>query len=164
MVGNLLRVTQEELDAILADSSILEARIYAEVAGEYPELVYLDKTWEGILYLLTGKSLAELEDAHPPLIWALFSGQLIDEEQDMGYDPAQYVTVEQVKQIDQALSYITSEELKNRYDGKQMKEKGIYPGIWEENDLDYVRDYFTAMKGFYRQAAQQNKAVITYFN
>ena len=40
MIGNLFRVTQEDLDTILADSSILEDRI-SDDSVENPELLKL---------------------------------------------------------------------------------------------------------------------------
>ncbi len=76
----------------------------------------IDKTWEGILYLLTGYNLDQIENATPPLSWALFSGQIIGEELDMGYGPANYCLPDQVKTIAAALRELPSETLKQRFD------------------------------------------------
>jgi hypothetical protein len=51
MIGNLLRVKKEELDAYLEDSSLLESSIYdEETDDENPNLTDIDKAWEGIVF------------------------------------------------------------------------------------------------------------------
>jgi len=165
MIGNLFRVTMKDLEEILEDSSLLEDLVDAEDNVSLNNLLDIDKSWEGIFYLLTGHGIAELDDAKPPLSWALFSLQLIDEEQDMGYGPAHYIDADQVKQLNKELDNITEEELKQRYNGKQMDEAGIYPEVWAEAEsLDYVLDYFGQLKEFYKQAEKESMAVITFLN
>src|SRR6478609_11842389 len=102
MIGHLLRVTKPELDEYLKDSSLLESSIYDEETDEEnPNLVDLDKSWDGILFLLTGQNVVNTDH---PLAKVLFSGQLIDEEQDLGYGPAHYLTPEQVKDLNSQIS------------------------------------------------------------
>ena len=60
MIGNLLRVTKTELEEYLKDSSLLEDKIY-DVETENENLVDIDKSWDGIIFLLTGQSLATAE-------------------------------------------------------------------------------------------------------
>lgn len=165
MIGNLFRVTTEDLEEILKDSSLLETKVYAENSDTVTDLLDLDKSWEAILYLLTGHGVAEIEDAKPPLSWVLFSGQVIDQDQDMGYGPAHYINADQVKQLNKELDKITTADLSRKYNGKQMDEAGIYPEVWgEAESLDYVIDYFNQLKEFYKAAETENKAVITFLN
>ena len=85
MIGNFLRVTKTQLEDYLKDSTLLETRIYDEESDdEDPNLVDIDKSWEGILFLLTGQNLETIDH---PLAKVLFSGQIIDEDQDLGYGP-----------------------------------------------------------------------------
>ncbi len=165
MIGNLYRVSEKDLEEILKDSSILESKVYADEGENLEDLLDLDKSWEAIFYLLTGCSIAEIEDAQAPLSWSLFSGQIVDEEQDMGYGPAHYLRVDQVKQLDAELDKISIDELKGKYNGQEMNEAGIYPEVWDrEESLDYVTDYFEQLKEFYKIASEENKAVITFLN
>ena len=162
MIGNLFRVTTKDLEEILKDSSLLETKVYSEESINANDLLDLDKSWEAIFYLLTGHCIAEIEDAKPPLSWTLFSGQIVDEEQDMGYGPAHYIDADQVKLLNKE---ITMDDLRQKYSGKQMDEVGIYPEIWNEAEsLDYLIDYFGQLKEFYRTAENENKAVITFVN
>ena len=165
MIGNLFRVTTKDLQEILKDSSLLEAKVYSEDSDNANDLLDLDKSWEGIFYLLTGHGIAEIEAAKPPLSWTLFSGQIIDEEQDMGYGPAHYISSDQVQQLNKELDKVTIDELRQKYNGKQMDEAGLYPQVWAEAEsLDYIIDYFGQLKEFYKTAEKENKAVITFIN
>lgn len=162
MIGNLLRVTNSELEEYLQDSSLLENRVYDDEAEEDSNLVDIDKSWEGILFLLTGQNL---ENSDHPLARTLFSGQLVDEDQDLGYGPAQYLTPDQVKEVNAEISKITIDEISKNYDPKKMNELGIYPNVWnEEESLEYLTDYFKTVQEVYSKAAQNNQAIITFLN
>lgn len=72
-------------------------------------LIDIDKTWDGIIFLLTGHGIAS---AASPLVRVLFSGQLIDEEQDLGYGPTHYLTPEEVVELSNEISTITPKNSK----------------------------------------------------
>jgi hypothetical protein len=167
MIGYLLRVTKPELDQYIEDSSLLEERAFLEEDIEDENLLDIDKTWEGILYLLTGYNLEQIGNASPPLSWAFLSGQIIDEELDMGYGPANYCMPDQVKMIADALKELPSETLKQRYNAAKMQELEIYPFDWLQDEngiLEYVLEHYESMREFYAIAARNNQAVITYLN
>jgi len=162
MIGNLLRVKKSELDEYLQDSSLLEERIYQD-DGEEPNLIDIDKAWEGIIFLLTGSNLAEAED---PLVAILFSGQLLDEEQDLGYGPAHYLTPQQVVELNDELAKFSVEDSKEKFNTEKMMELGVYPEIWDEGDqaFDYLSEHFLILQQFFNTAAANNEAVITYLS
>jgi hypothetical protein len=144
MIGNLLRVTKSELEDYLKDSSLLENKIYDDET-ENENLVDIDKSWDGVIFLLTGQSFATAENN---LVRILFSGQLIDEEQDLGYGPAHYLTPEQVAELNNEISTITIADLKQKFNPKKMNELEVYPTIWDEGDdaFDYVADGFLTLQ------------------
>jgi hypothetical protein len=165
MIAYALRVSEKELDNFLKDSSLLEARIDEEQVGGLNDLLDLDKSWEAIFYILTGHPFSEIEEAHPPLSWVLFNGQVVDESQDLGYGPASYITINQVKELNTELDKITRNDVELKYDGKRMDEARVYPEVWEqEQSLDYVIDYFGQLKDFYKKAESEGKAVITFLS
>jgi len=165
MIGNYLRVTKEELEEYLAYSSKLENRVYNESDPADKNLIDVDKSWEGLFFLLTGKSLSTADEAATPLVWILTPPNEIDPEQDMGYGPATYTTIEQTKEISHALNKISGDELRAKYDGQLMMELGIYPEIWNGTEsLDYLIEYFNLVRNFYSKAAAQNQAVIIFMN
>lgn len=160
MIANLLRVTTTELETYLHDSSLLEERIYDENAFEDQNLNDVDKAWDGIIFLLTGQNI---QNADHPLVQVLFSGQLIDEEQDLGYGPGHYLTSDQVKNISEQISKITTEDLKKKYNSKKMNELDVYP-IWDEDSFDYLDENFKLLQQIYAEAANNDQAIITFLN
>lgn len=160
MIANLLRVTTAELETYLLDSSLLEGRIYSEEAEEDQNLIDVDKAWDGIIFLLTGQNI---QNADHPLVQVLFSGQLIDEEQDLGYGPGHYLTSDQVKDLNEKISKITTEDLKQKYNSKQMNELDVYP-IWDEDSFDYLDENFKLLQQTYAEAANKEQAIITFLN
>jgi len=165
MVGCLLRIEKNELQEILEDSSLLENIIDKAMDEENPQLIDLDKSWEGVFYLLTGYGVENLDKAAPPLSWTLFSGQIVDAEQDLGYGPGNYVTAEQVPQVNAALQTITASDLRKRFDAKKMMKEKIYPDVWDDPEtIDYILEYFESMKKFYAEAAKNSQAVITFLS
>ena len=162
MTCTLLRVTKNELDEYLNDSSLLEDRIYDDESEDGDEnLIDIDKSWDGIIFLLTGQNSAK---ADHPLLQVLFSGQIIDDEQDLGYGPAHYLTPEQVVDLNNQISQITVEELRQKYDPKRMTELEVYPTIWEDEDeesFEYLSDNFLEVQQLYSDATKNGEAIIT---
>lgn len=163
MIGNLLRVTQTQLSEYLQNSSLLLDNIYQEETEEgNPDLEDIDKSWNGIIFLLTGQNI---DDSTHPLASVLFSGQLIDENQDVGYGPAHYFTPEQVRELNSQIAIISPQDLTERYDAKKMIELNIYPDIWDDEDaLAYLITYFKNVQNIYALATQKEEAIITFLN
>lgn len=166
MISNFLRVSQEELDSFLEDSSLLEDRFYNEESEEDSCVLDIDKAWDGIIYLLTGNSIQGANLADPSGLHAIiFSGQLIDPDQDMGYGPAHYLNPAQVEHFSTALSKETRESLFSRFKPADMHD--VYPTIWEEEGeeaFDYLFEYFQQLQNFYAEAAKEKQAVISILN
>ncbi|WP_447637856.1 YfbM family protein [Flavobacterium microcysteis] len=162
MIASLLRVTKSELEGYLKDSSSLEDKIYTDET-ENENLVDIDKSWDGIIFLLTGQSLATAEHN---LVRILFSGQIIDEEQDLGYGPAHYLTPEDVAELNNEISTITIADLKQKFNPEKMNELEVYPTIWDEGDdaFDYVADGFSTLQNVFADATKNGEAIITFLS
>lgn len=162
MIGHLIRLSHEELDTYLENSSLLEDRIYNSDSQDEDSLD-VDKAWEGIIFLLTGQNLA---NATSELAQIFFSGDLIDEEQDLGMGPAHYLTAEQVSNLNKQIATLTEADLQQKYDPDKMKQLQIYPDIWDEGDdaFDYIYGSFVALQAFYSEAAQNGQAIITFIS
>lgn len=165
MIGNVIRVSQEELNGFLNNSETLESKIYADESYEAEWFLDLDKSWDGINYILTGEIIGGIENEPNELQRALFSFQIIDEGQDLGYGPAQYLNPNQVKETYCELEKITDDVLKSKINGSEMNEIGIYPEIWTESEShEFLIDSFKEFKEFYKKASENNEAIITYLN
>lgn len=166
MVGIFIRVTGDELQEYINDSSLFEERIDDEANDHDPGICDINKAWDALSFLLTGYGPAELEKANTPLSWTIFGAHTLDEKQDLGYGPANYLTVEEVKEVNNALLNISSLQLKNNYNSQKMNELGIYPNNWEkiEDEIKYLSRHFEDLKEFYSKAAANSHAVITYIS
>jgi hypothetical protein len=163
MTGFLLRLTPSALDEYKKASSLLEKRILDYYENYNPEIedvnpIRVDRAWHGILFLLTGESF---DNYSHPLAKIFFSGQLLDENQNMGYGPAHYLTPDQVAEINLAIAKISIDDLKSRFDAKKMTDMEIYPGPWEEDGIiDYLTYYFAFVQQIFSEAARNDEAMI----
>ena len=167
MIMNLFRVSKQEFDNFVAKPSLFEE--WAETFYENDErLLDIDKAWSGILYLLTGKAFASgsLEDEVDSLNRIFFSAQFFDEDMDVGYGPAHYLTPEQVAGINRKIASLTEADLKSHYDPEAMnKEKKLYPSLdWNEKIFDYLYFHFQALQSFFATAASRGEAIVTFLN
>jgi hypothetical protein len=160
MICTLLRVSETELKAYQENSSLLAERINNDAAD--PCLYDIDKSWDGIIYLLTGSNSS---DTTQYLSKIIFSGQLIDKDQDLGTGPAHYLTPEQVKDIHHQIKAIVPASLKEKFDAAAMKELGVYPNVWDHEDaVDYLVEYFETVQEVYALATDRDEAIITFIN
>jgi hypothetical protein len=164
MIGVLVRVTKDQLTSFLQESSLFEEFIDSEEVSNSERYLDIDKSWEAIFYLLTGHTIDTVDQAALPLRMFFFSGQLLDEKQDMGYGPANYLNPDQVKTVHEALSRISAIDFISKYDARQMNEKNVYHASWEDgkDDREYLTANFQQLKDFYAKAAHEQDAMITY--
>lgn len=165
IIATVIRVSQEELNNFLNNSKTLENKIHTDGSYEAEWFLNLEKSWGGINYILTGEIMGGLENEPNELQRALFSFQIIDEEQDLGYGPAQYLNPKQVKETYAELRKITAEALKGKINGSEMNAIGIYPETWTEPDAhEFLIDKFRAFKAFYKRASEKDQGIVTYLN
>ncbi|MCE3226876.1 MAG: hypothetical protein K0S32_1427 [Bacteroidetes bacterium] len=154
MIGSYYRVSENEIKEFTGSRDALYEKLPKE---RYTDV---DKAWDGIFFVLTGKSSQDFDDVEGAMKWIVFP----DNEMDSGYEgsPYFYSTVTETQEVANALNKITNEEFKSRYNSKALTENDVYPGIWDEGDdaLDYLFDNYISLKNFYNQAAAENQAMI----
>ncbi len=158
MIGNFLAVPPEELNALFDAPENIGPTLYEKRSDD---VVDLDKSWHAIHFVLTGEQYGGI----PPLSNAVFGEAPIGEE-DVGYGPALGTQSESVKRIAEAICSIGEEEFRKRINVQALSEADIYPSIWDEGPeaADYITDYFKELQSFYKDAAQNNMAVITFIS
>jgi hypothetical protein len=159
MVGCYKRITQHDLNKIILDPSFIEDIIYPD-DDHYDESFFdIDKAWHGIHYLLNGK----VWRGRKPLFNAVLGGTAIGDE--IGYGPARYLTIDQVVVLARYLNKISIDKLKKKYNPKKLIKKHIYPDVWdEEEDLEYLIEYYVLLVNFYNKAAENHEAVLLYLS
>ena len=126
--------------------------------GDLGERICIDKAWGGLQYLLS----RTMDTGRKPLGLAVLGGTEIGD--DHGYGPARYLNASRAKAVAAALSTVTHETLRQRYDAAAMNEAGAYPGRWDDlpdsENLEWLLQAFDEVCRFYRGAADHGKAVI----
>jgi Domain of unknown function (DUF1877) len=161
MIGCLVRVSGEQLTSFLEDVSAFEEMLFSDEEGKEnldDKTIDVDKSWEALTFLLAtdGSGSKKL------LNKTLFSGNLMNEEQDLGYGPAHYLVPEDVNVLNGLLCTISDDDFMKKYDPDQMTE--IYPSCWDNStdSKEYILEMFQLLKEFYSNAAAKDEAVITY--
>ena len=130
--------------------------------GKNPLNHSLDKSRDGLIYLLSGNGIATTDLSNPDnLARAILSGDIIDEEknEDWEYGYVHYRTVTEIA----SLAAIHKDDLRRNYASAAID--GVYPEIWRrdgEEALQYLLDYFNALHAFCTEAAAQQQAVISF--
>ncbi|MDV6167457.1 YfbM family protein [Flavobacterium sp. DG1-102-2] len=164
MIFNIVRVSKEELKDCLRDTFLFDYKLDAIFNNENDDAwVDIDKSWGGILFMLTGGGLNSYEH---PLAKVLFSGQKITAKgPDSHYEMADYLDPEQVKEVCAEIAKISNKELMGRFDPIAMNEEKVYPGgVWDESRFKNVLQSFEVLKGIYLKAAERNEAIITFIS
>jgi hypothetical protein len=112
--------------------------------------LYLEKRWHVLHFLLTG----ETWEIGTPLSRAIFGRIEIGEDIGYGGGPARFLTPDDVRGVTSTLSSLTHEELRQRFDPKRLAEAEIYPGNWEDWEVDWIIEDFDRFAAYYRNAAE----------
>lgn len=111
--------------------------------------VSLEKAWHGLHYLLTG----EVWEGSGPLAFLLAGGELVGEEEES----PRWFSPEETAEIHQALSGVSDDKLWSRFDADEMEQQEVYPGVWDEPEIDLKEEYlayFSELKQVVAIAAQ----------
>lgn len=155
----LRRVSMDKIASYQADSALMEADFYSENFSYVQELD-IDKSWDGLAYLLTGKSGTQVDDYS--IGTAIIGQTVIDKNQDLGYGPARFNNSIEVKSLNEKLKIIDEDFLSVRFDPKRMNELAIYPEIWDDvHAFDYLKEYFFEVQSFYQHASWSNEGIIS---
>src|SRR5262249_49894702 len=118
----------------------------------------MEKMWWALHFLLTGDAPGCGE---PPLAWAVFGADEIGK--DTGYGPPRFLTPEQVGAVSAALSALSRDELRVRFDPARFDEAEVYPGVWDEDPeelFDELMTYLDGLTDHYRSAAEAGDGML----
>ncbi len=195
MIGFLKRATDEQLDRLLADPRLIEPFVHegqdftgiplkvgwlgrllgmkppeppepAKLPADWPastegDETDLDKSWHGLHFLLTGSDW----EGEEPLCYLIQGGEYVGDI-DVGYGPARALKSEQVGRFAEALSALSPEDLRQRFDPERMQAWDIYPTVWVEEGSEaletYLLPYFDTLREFVQVTADQGKGLVVW--
>lgn len=122
----------------------------------------IDKTWQIIHFLLTGDSY----EGSPPERNVIFGKSILSDEVDIGYGPARFLNVIEVKEVHRFLQGLSADELWGRFDLDAIRKANVYPENWtgDEEDREYLTDYYLNLVDFYARASENNLCLIQYIS
>jgi Domain of unknown function (DUF1877) len=116
----------------------------------------LYKSWHGLHYLLTGRDF----DGDWPLNLLYGAGTAVG---GVGGSSCA-LTSNQVWEVAAALSLVSVDDLRTRFDPVKMEEMGIYPQGWDQAPADemfqFLGEHFEELKQFIEGASEQSRALI----
>lgn len=124
------------------------------------EALYLDKSWHGIHYLLTGSAW----EGAPPLNILVSGGEPVGDP-DAGDGQTRALTAQQVADASRALAALTDRSIRERFDPAAMMQADIYPAIWDrppdqDDTLGYLMEYLAQLRDYLSRVAGAGLGVI----
>lgn len=161
MIANFVAIRPEQLQAFVDDPDTLTLYLYSEDEAELQHHLDVDKAWDAIHFLLNG----DPEGAQQPLADAVLGGTELGE--DNGYGPVRYLDRAAVAAVANALDAIPPDTLAARFEFDALHAAGIYPQIWDRRDDEdraYVCGHYSALRDFYRAAAERGDCALLYLD
>ncbi|WP_445631520.1 YfbM family protein [Nostoc sp. DSM 114167] len=152
-----------DLDNLVFDFSNPQAMIAQLQEQRSDEHYFSLEDWHALHFLLTGESSLEGDtQALPPLSNVVMGGTPTQFE--AGYGFVRYLTLEEVRDVANALSQISVEELKRRFNSTVFNEAEIYPnptpGGWEEEEIEPLFELYPKLVEFFQNAAKEGDIVL----
>lgn len=164
MIGNFMSVDSEKLAAIMnGKEDIIDLEENAENGAQEGYSIFdVDKAWAAIQYILC----KDTNEGELPMGYVIPMGleNAIDCDLDFG---AFYLTAGQVQEVCDYLHTLSNRMIKQMYDVyfQSMVEDEVYPIVQDEDEnefYEYIHSHLLALREFYKEAAQKERAVIFY--
>jgi len=160
MICCLIDVDEAQINELLANPDSVHDFVEEWFEGEEILGIDLDKAWHGIHFLLTESAWEGKE----PLCYLVKGGEEIGDE-DVGYCPARALRPNQIADWANALSTISSDDLRKKFDPDAMMKAEIYPSIWdrateEDDTLGYLLEHYETLRSFVERTKDENKGAI----
>ncbi|MEV0299043.1 YfbM family protein [Nocardia sp. NPDC050710] len=149
VILSFTKITGEQLDQLSAAGAEAHELLW-ELEPDVDSTGYLDKSWDGLRYLLDSAEVG---------VDLFFDGDLIDDEY-YGWP------VDRVRATAQRLVATPFDRLAAHYDPAAMDGADIYPRIWTrdgDEGLNYLRYHYGVLVTFFDNAARSGAAAVMHF-
>lgn len=142
MIGNFFAIEEAKAKELMRNPDTIEDFIYSEESpiDDSDDFLDIDKSWHGIHFILTG----DIWEGAPPARDVILGGEAVGK--DVGYGPARFLSIEDVKNVHSYLLKIESNFIKENYNSEELGKNEIYPEGWGAEDYDYLTGYFEDLK------------------
>ena len=116
----------------------------------------LDKMWHVLHFLMTG----EPWEVDTPLSRALFGNAKLGPGTGYGGGPAGFLTPQEVREVTEALSSVTHQALRQRFSLERLNAGDIYPGNFEDHEIEVLIRDFDRLVAYYRDAMKCGNGMV----
>lgn len=161
MIASYRMVDMETIDRLLQlDDYDLTEELQEIINNTSLEVLDIDEYWDGLHFLLTGKTVATPQ-YNNPLSEAVIGAHPFNEDKNF----FTFLRPGDIREIIDSLSSLQKRVLEKNFFPEQFSQNKIYPAIWQSHppqelfSLLYDRSLKPLLQ-FYRKADKKGKAVI----
>lgn len=123
--------------------------------------INIDKTWDTIAFLISNQQYDYDEQPIAKLIYGTHDLYEFSDSEVM------YILPEEVKDFHRDLSKLSDDTLYSRFNFELMETHNVYPNIWDNEAektaiWNYILQGITQIRTLYKQASENDEAIITY--
>ncbi len=134
----------------------------------------VDQGWDAIHFTISpNRAYPDQGNLDEYLVfdWAVTGKDPIHKGLNLGHGPAAYLTTDEVNQVAQALEGLAEPEIRETFDPEAMDTAEVHPEVWHstvhtgketQDAWEYIWDHFVRLREFYKRAAHDGHAVITW--
>jgi hypothetical protein len=178
MTANYRRITSSELEQIQSDPTAAERYFgwdidlddderffaYYEALQNSGRYLDIDKAWHALQFVLTGNASYESDAIPLPLNNVVAGGTATQWESSIGF--VRVLHPQEVRQVSEALSFISKEDLLPRLDPASFNANRIYPhhDRWVREGMEELLDIYEEVANFFHSAAQAGDCILLAIN
>ncbi len=161
MIGYYLTLDETELADLVAlakkrGEEGIDDELSLLIADE-DRCIEIDKAWHGIHVLLCGS----LEGGEAPLSDLVLGGTALNDI-EMAYLPVRYLDRGRVGAVNAAVADVDLSARTDEFKDLVLGNAEVYPGLSEEEDLNYLDFNFEQLKRFFAQAARAGLCMLLF--
>lgn len=164
-VGILCTLSEPRVRILGSNPDLIRELIDARLDSEIPGLLDLGETWDALDYLLSERGVnVVLGDAILARRGVTFGPALGAEAQGSGGTKARILSIDQVREVNDALKRLPADHVKSRF--TDLRGRDIQGGYGEPTDdaseaLEELEDALDDVKDLFQRAADQGHAMLS---
>jgi hypothetical protein len=160
------RVKPDILDQCKVNPSFCEDVLAGDEDG-LVETFDIEQSWDAVHFAVSpNRAFPDQGELDEYLVydWAITGADAVHAGLSLGHGPARFLTPEQARDVAQALEGVNEQECKEAFDLEAMETAEVHPDVTHlgKKAWSFVWDHVVRLREFYRRAASDGHAVITW--
>lgn len=131
---------------------------YFELRRSGRRYLDIERAWDGLHFLLTGRNSYAASDISDPLSYVVGAENEHRWNDDCSVD---FLRPEQVQETSHAMKTLPHEDLRSRYDAAKFSAAELYPsGEWHPEDIEPLLGIYDKVAAFFHAAAEAGDVIL----